>query len=95
MKTTLKYLLVLVLASFVFVGCAMNHCGSGKMAQWEYKTVIWYNTNVDQATLNEFGKDGWRLVSVSPCNAETNPSNSTGNQHPGNGLLYTFERPKH
>ncbi|HEY1718279.1 MAG TPA: DUF4177 domain-containing protein [Verrucomicrobiae bacterium] len=59
MKTKIKYLLVLVLASFVFAGCCTMH----KSAQWEYKTVALSSQGSD-AELNSLGKDGWQLVSV-------------------------------
>jgi hypothetical protein len=69
MKTKIKYLLVLVLASFVFVGCATSHCG--KMAQWEYRTEtfslnVGLNTDLDSGKLDKAATNGWEFVSATP-----------------------------
>jgi hypothetical protein len=66
MKTEIKYLLVLGLASFVFVGCATNHCGNCKMTQMEYKIekLGGLNLEAQETELNKVGKDGWKLVTV-------------------------------
>jgi outer membrane biogenesis lipoprotein LolB len=65
MKTKIKYLLVLVLASFVFAGCCTMH---RKAAQMEYKVVFLQDGDADKQ-LNEFCKDGgWKLFTVVPKN---------------------------
>jgi Domain of unknown function (DUF4177) len=94
MKTTFKYLLVLVLASFAFVGCAMNHCGKGQETQqFEYKVVI-FQDNPEMASrnteaLNSLGKEGWMLVTILPNRLDPNiPSNAYNSQ-------YYFKRLKH
>jgi outer membrane biogenesis lipoprotein LolB len=78
MKTKIKYLLVLVLASFVLAGCCTMH---SKTKQMEYK-VDWIKASDANTQLNEYGKDGWKLVSVIL-------------QQDGVSAQYTFERPKH
>jgi hypothetical protein len=84
MKTKIKYLLVLVLASFVFVGCATSHCGNCKTAQWEYK-IVHINSGIAdaylQAQLNDAAKDGWKLLTI-----------QTEQPSPGYSE-YIFERP--
>ena len=86
MKTTFKYLLVLVLAGFTFTGCATHQCckmQSCKTGQWEYKTLRLVPGQGDcVAQLNQAGKEGWKLVTVVPI-----PNLGTSD--------YTFERPKH
>jgi hypothetical protein len=84
MKTKIKYLLVLVLASFVFAGCTTTFNGSCKTKQWEYKSVnLCYQSSDFQAGLNKASQGGWRLIAIAPpqsvdgCNAQ-----------------YIFERPK-
>jgi hypothetical protein len=80
MKTKIKYLLILVLASFVFAGCCTMH----KTTEWEYKTVRILTTDTDlQAQLNNAGKDGWKLLTIQT--EEPNPGYSE----------YIFERPIH
>ncbi|HEY4952217.1 MAG TPA: DUF4177 domain-containing protein [Verrucomicrobiae bacterium] len=84
MKTKIKYLMILVLASFVFAGCATHPCckmQSDKNQTWEYKTVKLDPNN--GAQLNEVSKDGWKLVSTVPG----------GNSDPGYAY-FIFERPK-
>ena len=93
MKTAVKSLLLLALAGFVFTGCATNHCGSCKMAQWEYKTEVLVPFNSD-AKLNELGKEGWVLVSVLPSTIEIN-SNNDKPRHDLNNCVYVFKRLKH
>jgi len=79
MKTKIKYLLVLVLASFVFAGCCTMH----KTAQWEYKTTTLYPTGPSaESEINKLGKDGWQLVAVVDANS-------------GSNAIYYFKRPKH
>jgi len=80
MKTKIKYLLVLVLVSFVFAGCASMH--ESKM--WEYKTLRLVPGQGDcDAQLNQAGKDGWKLIFV----VSEMPSNGDSD--------YTFIRRKH
>ena len=85
MKTTFKYLLVLVLAGFVFTGCATHQCckmQSCKTAQWEYTTIVLQANIYDfEAKLNEAGKDGWKLHTVAPYDEAR--------------VNCIFERPKH
>jgi hypothetical protein len=82
MKTTIKSLLVLILAGFVFIGCASRHGGNPKKAQLEYKTVrlAASSNNFDQQ-LNEAAQEGWKLVTVMP--------------EADGYAYYTFERAKH
>jgi outer membrane PBP1 activator LpoA protein len=83
MKTKIKYLLVLVLASFVFAGCTTT-IGSNEAKQWEYKTVRINLPDTDlQAQLNDAGKDGWKLLTIQT--EQPNPGYSE----------YIFERPIH
>ena len=84
MKTKIKYLLVLVLASFVFVGCCTMH---SKTVQWEYKVESIQN-NLESAKLNELGKDGWMLVSVQRYVPDSN------NPNLNNFSQYFFKRQK-
>jgi hypothetical protein len=51
MKTKINYVLVLVLASFVFVGCASMH----ESKQWEYKTLQMVPLPGNDKTLNGYG----------------------------------------
>jgi hypothetical protein len=60
MKTKIEYLLILVLASFVFVGCTTTIGRSREAKQWEYMQFT--NPSTDQ--LNSLGKDGWKMVAV-------------------------------
>jgi uncharacterized lipoprotein YajG len=84
MKTKIKYLLVLVLASFVFAGCCTMH----KTAQWEYTTLQMVPLPSNDKTLNGYGKDGWILVSITPLRADS--------QDGGVGeCAYVFKRLKH
>jgi hypothetical protein len=84
-KTTIKSLLALALAGFVFTGCAMNHCC--KTAQLEYKVESIQN-NFESAKLNELGKEGWMLVSVQRYIPDSN------NQNLNNFSQYFFKRSK-
>ena len=79
MKTKIKYLLILVLASFAFVGCCTMH---SKAKQWEYKTARLApdSTQFDQQ-LNDAVNGGWRVISVTP--------------EPNGYAYYILERPKH
>jgi hypothetical protein len=82
MKTTIKYLLFLALAGFVFTGCATHRCC--KSQQWEYKTVGFApNSSAtfdEQKQVNLAANGGWKLVSVTP--------------EPDGYMHYIFERPK-
>ena len=79
MKTTLKYALVLVLASFVFVGCETAH--EPKTVQ--YKVLRLANNGDDiQAALNRAGAEGWVLVSTAPGDSDQI-------------TRYIFKRPQH
>ncbi len=82
MKTKIKYLLVLVLASFVFAGCASMH----ESKQCEYKTVR-LNPGVQnfEAELNDAAKGGWKLFTIVPTEAAGLSGYSQ----------YIFERSKH
>jgi hypothetical protein len=81
MKTKIKYLLILVLASFVFAGCCTTH--GRKTTQWEYKTVKLLPYSQDfEASLNETGKAGWKLLTAVAGVGDSGY------------VYYTFERPK-
>jgi hypothetical protein len=84
MKMTLKYLLVPVLASFVFVGCCTTH---GKAAKWEYTSVDYGNADIGNvnAALNNSAAAGWTLVAAVPIKS-ANGADET---------RYIFKRPKH
>ena len=82
MKTKIKYLLVLVIASFVFVGCCTTH---SKTTQWEYAIVTW-NATDSSTEFDKLGKEGWILVAV--VNADPNPGQFTLRS-------FYFKRPKH
>jgi hypothetical protein len=86
MKTKIKYLLVLVLASFVFAGCCTMH---SKTAQWEYKIVSLADSDNAQAKINELGKEGWMLVTVEPVSYQGGEPASVYVSH------YIFKRPIH
>lgn len=74
---------------------------------WEYKTIYILNTHPnakqgevefkshkDTETLNQYGREGWELVAVTPVIAEPLGNNRTYTQK----LVYTFKRklqPKH
>jgi len=88
MKTKIKYLLVLVLASFVFAGCATTH----ETKKWEYTTVTSHPNDVSE--LNNLGKDGWQLISVVPSSVDDN-SNGDRRRHDLNTVIYIFKRPIH
>jgi ABC-type oligopeptide transport system substrate-binding subunit len=62
MKTKIKYLLVLVLASFVFAGCCTMH---SKTKQMEYK-VVFTDFRDAENQLNKLGNDGWKLFNTIP-----------------------------
>jgi hypothetical protein len=82
MKTTLKYLLLLFLASFVSVGCCTTH---SKTAKWEYKTqTLYLAANLDPADLNKAATDGWEFVSATAI-----PND------PNQGAVVVFKRLKH
>jgi hypothetical protein len=81
MKTKIKYLLVLVLASFVFAGCCTMH----KTAQWEYKSeTLYLKANLDPDALNKAATDGWQFVSATAI-----PND------PNQGAVVVFKRLKH
>jgi hypothetical protein len=90
MKSKIKYLLVLVLASFVFAGCETAH----ESKAWEYKSVYSNNTDADKTKLNGLGKEGWQLVSVVPASVNDS-SNGDLHSHDLNTALYIFKRPLH
>jgi len=98
MKTTFKYLLVLILASFVFVGCCTTR---NETVQWEYKVVVLRSESPKESDLNKLGKEGWILVSVTPLSTEASivsPSNSSSEGSTHTSLLkaeYILKRPKH
>lgn len=69
--------------------------------QWEYKSIYVHNTHPnakqgevefkshkDAETLNQYGREGWELVSVTPVIAESMGNNRTYTQM----LVYTFKR---
>ena len=91
MKTMIKNLFVLALVCFVFTGCATSH--SSKPKQWEYKSVYLGGTDHDQSKLNEFGKDGWQLVSVVPSSIDDSSYGDKRRQDL-NTAIYFFKRPK-
>jgi hypothetical protein len=67
MKTTFKHALVLVLSSFVFVGCETAH----ESKTWEYKVLRLANNGDNvQAKLNQAGAEGWVLVSTAPGDSD-------------------------
>jgi hypothetical protein len=92
MRTKIKCLMILVLASLVFAGCCTMH---SKTAQWEYKTVKFpfeVSSNMSKSEfqdyedqLNQLGKEGWKLVTV---NVQTSSGTSLES-------YYVFERPRH
>ncbi len=84
MKMTFRYLLVPVLASFVFVGCCTTH---HKTAQWEYTSVDYGNADIGNvnAALNHSAADGWTLVAAVPIKSANGEDE----------IRYIFKRPKH
>ncbi len=84
MNTTLKYLLVFVLTSFVFVGCCTTH---NKTAQWEYTAVDYSNRDVGNVNtaLNNSAAAGWMLVAAVPIKSANGEDE----------IRYIFKRPKH
>jgi len=90
MKTTFKYVLVLALAGFVSTGCATHRCC--KSQQWEYKRFVLAGTKADLSKLNEFGKDGWQLVSVVPATID-DYTNADKSLHDVLTATYIFKRP--
>ena len=84
MKMTFRYLLVPVLASFVFVGCCTIH---KKTAQWEYTSVDYGNADIGNvnAALNNSAADGWTLVAAVPIKSANGEDE----------IRYIFKRPKH
>jgi len=84
MKTKIKYLLVLVLASFVFVGCVTHRCCK-MQPQWEYKTeTLYLKASLNQEALNKAAADGWEFVSATAI-----PND------PNEGAIAIFKRLKH
>lgn len=61
MKTNIKYLLITVVSSLLLAGC----CTSRHPTEWEYKVASPNGgpMKVQEAFLNELGKDGWVLIS--------------------------------
>ncbi len=89
MKMTIKYFLVLVLASFVLAGCCTMH----NKIVWEYRSVD-MDPDKSEQTLNDMSKEGWTLVSVVPDTAhQINDANGQGNI--SYYCAYIFKRPKH
>jgi hypothetical protein len=91
MKTKINFLLILVLAGFVLAGCSsMNHCGSCKTQQWEYKLEVISNqygiSDHDSAKLNQLGQQGWILVSTIPISVTSSGEVSESQ--------FIFRRPK-
>jgi uncharacterized lipoprotein YajG len=82
MKTTMKSLLVLALAGFVFTGCATQK--SCKTTEWEYTTLQMVPLPSNDKTLNGYGKQGWSLVSVAPLKQDGGVGECS----------YIFRRPK-
>lgn len=71
------------------------------LEQWEYKTIYIHNIHAnarqgevefkshkDTETLNQYGREGWELVSVTPVVGESMGNNRTCTQM----LVYTFKR---
>ncbi len=65
----LKNLVVVGLASFVFIGC----CTTDRVSkEWEYKTVrLNPMAQSFEAELNGASKGGWRLLTFVPTEANT------------------------
>jgi hypothetical protein len=69
MKTNLKQLFIIGASSFLLAGCCSTH----HVTRWEYKAVReervghtpaeWMR--IGEALMDELGKDGWILVTVS------------------------------
>ena len=68
---------------------------------WEYKTIYVDNTHLyarqgevefkahkDAENLNQYGREGWELIAVTPVIAEPRGNNRTYTQK----LVYTFKR---
>ena len=90
-KSTVKWFWIIALV--VIIGSSVISCGGSGgglgNAKWEYK-ILWLRIGYDdsslpptQETLNELGKEGWELVSVST--PATGNSSSSSN-------VFTFKR---
>ena len=82
MKTKIKYLLVLVLASFVFAGCTTTFNGNSEAKQWEYKIVRLADSDKPEVQLNKLSQEGWILVAVEPVSFQNQDST------PQSGYVY-------
>ncbi len=64
-----------------------SHMGTSNSQQWEYKTVVLPAKKMNDPKyvepLNEFGRQGWELVSTSGGNAVVSE------------MIYFFKRPLH
>jgi hypothetical protein len=62
MRTKLKSIIVVGIASFLLVGCSTPHRAS---REWEYKAVRLNPTTQNfEASLNAASKGGWQLLTV-------------------------------
>jgi len=95
MKKTIKYLLALVFASCLFVGCTTTIGGGKEAKRWEYKSVSFDPSSDVQLKLNELGKEGWQLVSIVPYSVQDFPGNNDRRELDVDHALYIFKRPLH
>lgn len=99
-----KYTLVLMLALSSAFSYAQNQSKNDTVSieqQWEYNTIYFHNSHSNAKigeinfknhddTLNEYGKQGWELVSVTPLVA----SNILNGRVYTSNMCYTFKRRK-
>jgi hypothetical protein len=64
MKSLITALALTILA-LTYSGCV---CPQKSEPKWEYKTLWLRGFDLDYPELITAGKDGWELVTVSPCN---------------------------